>query len=414
MTAAEGLRELSLVEARRMALDAQGFGARHRPRGAVRRQHVRAVAERVQIVQLDSVTALTRSHYLPFYSRLGPYDPAWVDELRDGDPLGRRHLVEYWAHEASLISPELWPLFGFRMRRAWTESWSGMRRVAREHPELVELVYREVARHPGMTSREVEAAVAHEEVKSAEKDWGWNWSLVKSALEHLFWAGRVTSSGRNRQFERQYSVVEAVLPEAVRRQGPMGDDPLPEDEAVRALVELAARAHGVGTESCLRDYARLSCAQARPAIRRLCDEGVLLPARVEGWRKPAFVHREARLPGRPVRARALLSPFDSLIWQRDRVRALFGFDYRLEFYIPAPQRVYGYYVMPFLWGDDLVARVDLRADRRAGILRVSSVYWEPGRYQEGGAAMGALAAELSSLALFLGLDRVQTGRTVVR
>ncbi len=366
----------------------------------MRAAHLCAVAERVRIVQLDSVNVVARSHYLPFFARLGPYDPGLLDGLRDGGPSGR-HLVEYWAHEASLIAPQLWPAFGFRMRRAHEESWGGMRRVAAEHPGLVEAVYAEVAARGPSTSRECEAALAHDEPARA-KEWGWNWSLVKAALEHLFWGGRLTSAGRTTQFERRYAVPAAVLPPEVVARGPWGPDPMGEEEAFDALVELGARAHGVGSERCLRDYARLSAGQARPAIARLLARGVLVPAAVAGWAAPAYLHRDAVVPTR-VAARALLSPFDSLVWQRERVSALFGFDYRLEFYTPAAKRVYGYYVMPFLLGDRLVGRVDVKADRAAGALRVHAVHWEGGALRRRPDAPEELAAELGLLAQFLGL-----------
>lgn len=397
--------ELSPAQARRTALHAQGFTSRRSPRGPVRAAHLSATAKRLGIVQIDSVNVLARSHYLPFFSRLGAYDPTLLDGLRDGGPRRPRRLVEYWAHEASLIPIERWPLFGFRMRRAHQESWGWMQKIAAERPGLVEAVYAEVAARGPLTSRECEAALAHDEPLRA-KEWGWNWSLVKTSLEHLFWAGRLSSAGRTAQFERRYVVPEAVLPPEVLAAGPFGAQPMPPEEAFAALVELAARAHGVGTERCLRDYARLSPVQARPAIERLLREGVLRQVRVSGWRAPAYLHAEAHIPARAPQARALLSPFDSLIWQRERTAALFGFDYRLEFYTPAARRRFGYYVMPFLLGDRLVGRVDVKADRRAGVLRVLAVYWEDGALRRRPDAGPELAAELALLAAFLGLDGV--------
>lgn len=396
--------ELSPAQARRIAVAAQGFGNRRTPRGLVRATHLRRVVDAVGLVQIDSVTAVARSHYLPFYSRLGPYDPALLDALRDGSGRRPRGVVEYWAHEASLMAPETWPLFGFRMRRADEESWGWMKKVATERPGLIEAAYEEVASRGPMTSRQVEAALQHDEPVRA-KEWGWNWSLVKAALEHLFWAGRLTSAGRTAQFERRYAVPEAVLPPPVVERGPYGATPVRDEEAFAALVELAARAHGIASEGCLRDYARLSIAQARPAIDRLLREGVLVPARVRGWRATTYLHRDARVLAR-LSARALLSPFDSLVWHRGRVRALFDFDFRLEFYTPAARRRYGYYVMPFLLGDALVGRVDVRADRAAGVLRVHGVHWQEGAPRRRPDAPEQLEAELALLAAFLRLDGV--------
>lgn len=396
---------LSLREARRIALSAQGFGARFRPRGEVRASHLRAVADRLGVVQIDSVNVVTRSHYLPFFSRLGPYDTARLDRLRDH---GSRHLVEYWAHEASLVPCETWPLFGFRMRRA-EESWGSMQRAAAQHPEVVEAVLAEVARSGPITARQLDARLAHD-VPRRSGGWGWNWSVVKAALEHLFWTGRITSAGRTVQFERRYALPEAVLPPEVVDAGPHGAHPLAEEDALAALVERAARAIGVGSAQCLRDYHRLSPQQAAPAITRLVDEGVLLPVRVQGWNRPCYLHRDALVPRRRPEVAALLSPFDSLVWQRDRTRALFGFDYRLEIYVPAPQRVHGYYVLPFLLDDALVARVDVKADRAAGVLRAQSIHWEPGA--GGPDHRERLSAQLASLAAFLGLDSVAVGRVV--
>ena len=402
MTGAATVR-LTTSQARRIALAAQGFLDARPPAGAATMRHLQRVVDRVQVVQIDSVNVVTRSQYLPFFSRLGPYDTALLDRARDRAP---RRLVEYWAHEASLVPPTTWPLLDFRMRRALDDSWGGMQRVARDHPELVEAVFAEVVERGPVTSRQLEAALEHDLPRERDQ-WGWNWSLVKNALEHLFWSGRITSAGRTQQFERRYASLERVLPREVLAVAARPEDRPDDTTAFRALVELSARAHGVGTEQCLRDYFRLKPAQVRPAIDSLVAEGVLVPATIEGWRRPAYLHVEARRPRR-VQARALLSPFDSLIWQRDRTAALFGFDYRLEIYVPAAQRVHGYYVLPFLFGEHLVARCDLKADRAAGVLRVHAVHWEPGAPPE---ARAALDEELASLAGWLGLSGV-TGELV--
>lgn len=395
-----GSMRLSTVAARRIALAAQGFGVSKPEPWTATSRHVQRVIDTVGIVQIDSVNVVSRSHYLPFYSRLGPHDSALVDRARDRAP---RRVVEYWAHEASLIPPSTWPLLDFRMRRAHDESWGGMQRVKREHPELVDAVLAEVAARGPMTSRELEIALAHDLPRDREQ-WGWNWSLAKSALEHLFWAGEVSSAGRTSQFERRYAVPSRVLPPHLRE---LAESPAarPSDEdAFVELIRIAARAHGVGTQQCLRDYFRLKPHQADPAIASLVKAGELEPVTIEGWKRPAYLHPSARRPRR-ISARALLSPFDSLVWQRDRTSALFGFDYRLEIYVPEEKRVHGYYVLPFLLGEDLVARVDLKADRVGGRLLARRVTWEAGR---GGVDDSReLLAELGSMASWLGLSSVE-------
>ena len=383
---------ISRDRARRIALAAQGF-ARPRPSSAPTVRDLKRVIDTVGIVQIDSVNVLARSQYLPFFSRLGPYDTGLLDALRDRAP---RHVGEYWAHEASLVPWPVWRHFRFRMDRAQQDAWGGMQSVAREHPDVVAAVLAEVAARGPLTARQLEARMTHDHDRPRE-NWGWNWSVVKRALEHLFWSGEVTSAGRTTQFERRYAVPARVVPP--RSRDVLSDPPSPEESFV-ALIELGARAHGIGTEQCLRDYARLWPEQARPAIAQLLETGVLREVRVEGWRRPAYLHREARVP-RKVHARALLSPFDSLVWQRDRVRALWDFDYRLEIYVPEAKRVHGYYVLPFLLGEGLVGRVDLKADRAAGLLRVQRLTWEPGR---GGVSDRAeLDAELDLMAQWLAL-----------
>jgi len=358
-------------------------------------RHLQRVIDRVGIIQIDSVNVVTRSQYLPFFSRLGPYDTALLDRARDAGP---RRLVEYWAHEASLVPPSTWPLLNFRMKRALAESWGGMQQVAREQPELVEIVFAEVVSRGPLTSRQLETAMA-QDLPPDKSAWGWNWSLVKSALEHLFWSGRISSAGRTAQFERRYAALERVLPKEIAVQSISPSLRPPDDEAFRQLMLIAGKAHGVGSEQCLRDYFRLSPGQARPALEALVASGDLIPVGIDGWKRPAYLHKDARIP-RTLHAEALLSPFDSLIWQRDRTLALFGFHYRLEIYVPAGKRIHGYYVLPFLYGEDLVARVDLKADRAASCLRAQAIYWEPGAPP---AARPALERHLALMASWLGL-----------
>ncbi|WP_018353574.1 winged helix-turn-helix domain-containing protein [Longispora albida] len=379
---------LSLAQARRITLAAQGF-TDPRPAVVPDARHARRVIRRLGQIQIDSVNILARAHFLPLYSRLGPYPHELLGKVSTGK---KRDLFEYWGHEASLIDVRLQPHLRWRMAEAHTKAWGGMRRIAEEKPELVAWVLAEVAAKGPLTSREIE-----HDVPKARGSW-WNWSEAKRALEYLFWAGEVTSSHRNGQFERVYDLPSRSLPSTVV------DTPDPSvEESYKALVEVAARALGVAAEPELRDYFRLPAGAALPAIEELVAEGVLRPVTVEGWKKPAWLHAEAKLP-RWVKASTLVSPFDPLVWERGRTERLFAFRYRLEIYTPAEKRVHGYYVLPFLHGDRLAARVDLKADRAAGVLRVPAAWLEPGSDAEETAT--ALAAELHRMASWLGLPEV--------
>jgi uncharacterized protein len=380
---------LSVVQARRITLAAQGF-ADPRPGGATDLRHLRRVLRRLHLIQMDSVNVLQRAHFMPLYSRLGPYPAGLLERAAYRRP---RELFEFWGHEASLIRTDLQPLFRWRMARAAEFAWGNMRRIIAEQPDLVAWVLDEVRQRGPITAAEIE----HDAPRSKDH-WGWNWSVVKQALEWLFFTGQVTAAERTTSFARRYDLTERVLPAAVL------DAPTPEPaEAFRSLVELSARALGVAAEPELRDYFRLPLQGCRQAIAELVEAGVLRPVTVAGWKPVAYLHAEARLPRR-VHAATLVSPFDPLIWERARTERLFDMTYRIEIYVPKPQRQFGYYVLPFLLGERFAARVDLKAERRTGELQIPAAWLEPGSDPEETA--GALAAELFRLAGWLGLTTV--------
>jgi uncharacterized protein YcaQ len=377
---------LTVLQARRIALAAQGF-TKSRP-DAVAARHVQKVIDRLGFFQIDSVNVLARAHYMPLFSRLGAYDTELLHRAAGRKP---RRLFEYWAHEAALVDVNLWQAFQFRMETG-ARMWGGIKRVYDEKPEFVEWVLDEVRANGPLTAREVEHDVPRE-----KDNWGWNWSEVMTSLEYLFYMGQVTAARRNSAFERVYDLPERVIPQAQ-----LDAPPLTAAEAHRVLVSHAGRALGVGTAQCLRDYFRMDPTQTKAAIDDLVESGELLPTTIAGWNRPAYLHRDAVQP-RKVSARALLSPFDPLVFERTRAEQLFDFRYRIEIYVPAEKRVHGYYVLPFLLGDRLVARVDLKADRQAGTLIVHGA-WAEDHAPESTAT--ELAAELSLMAGWLGLERV--------
>lgn len=383
---------LTMAQARRIALAAQGFGVR-RPDRPVTMRHVQGQLTRLAQFQIDSINVVERAHYLPLFSRLGPYDTAVLDRAAQQAP---RRAFEYWGHAASLIDVTLQPALRFRMQRAGREAWGGVRRIHQEQPGLVARVREDLASRGPLTAREID----HVEAEDRSRDnWGWNWSAVKTALEWLFWSGEVTSAARNAQFERIFDLPERVLPDAVLTV----PDPSAE-ESHRVLVRRAAAALGVASLSCLADYFRLNAGETRVAVADLVTAGELEPVNVTGWDRPAWVWAGARRPRRIV-ARALVSPFDSLVFERRRLGELFGFDYRIEIYVPAAKRRYGYYVYPFLLGEAFAARVDLKADRGTGVLRVVSAWLEPG--WDPAYVATELCAELVLLAGWLGLSGIE-------
>lgn len=382
---------LSAEEARRIALAAQGFGGTR----ADTLSHWRKVAPvvaRMGLLQLDSVNVLVRSHYLPVFSRIGAYAREALDQRAFAGG-AKRALFEYWAHEASLLPLDLQPLMRWRMKRAAAGIgiYGGIARFAADNPAYVRAVVDEIRRRGPLAAGELD------DPGERSGPW-WGWHKGKTALEFLFWAGEVTTSHR-RGFERVYDLTERAMPAAVMA-APTPDEP----DAIRALALAGARAHGVATEIDIRDYFRLPVAEAKIAIRELVEAGELAPVQVDGWKQPAYLADGAAIPKR-LAPTALLSPFDPLVWHRPRTERIFDFHYRLEFYTPEPKRTFGYFVMPFLHRGRLEGRVDLKADRATGRLRVFGVFLEDG-VRRTDALIGALAAELWHLAGWLKLSDV--------
>jgi uncharacterized protein len=382
---------LRKAEARRIALAAQGFGVPKLERPVTMRD-VQAVTNRLAQFQIDSINVVTRAQFMPLFSRLGPYDPALLERAAYRSP---RRLFEYWGHAASLIDISLQPLLRFRMQPGFRDVWTGVERVARENADLIPFIREEVAARGPISARELEIAEQRD-----RSNWGWNWSRVKTILEWLFYVGEVTSAYRNAQFERVYDLPERVIPRSVLAL----PTPTPQ-ESVTGLIRRAARALGIASESCLRDYFRTRLDMTREAITTLVEDGDLIPVAVEGsGSRPWYLWHEARVPRR-ISTRALLSPFDSMIFERARLERLFDFSYRIEIYVPGPKRIHGYYVYPFLLDDNFVARVDLKADRTRGVLRVNAAWIEYG-YDPFDVA-NELASELKIMAEWLGLQVVQ-------
>src|SRR6185503_7158533 len=384
--------KLTAGEARRIALGAQGF-ATPRPQAPVGRRQLVKLIERLGVVQIDSVNVVSRTHYLPAFSRLGAYPRTLLEDVAWGR---KRPLFEYWAHEASLLPLDSQPLLRWRMQDAHdgVGVWKGVARFLRERRGFVDKVLAEFAARGPMAASDLE--MGHK----GEGGW-WGWSEAKRAVECLFWTGELTTATRRGTFERVYGLPEKVLPRAVLA----APTPTRED-AHRALYRQAIRAMGVATAKDLRDYFRMPVEGAKARMAELVEAGDMAPVSVKGWREPAFLDPAARRPRR-VDAQALLSPFDNLIWFRERTERMFGVRFRIEIYTPAHKRTHGYYVLPFLEGDALTARVDLKADRKAGVLIVQASHAEPWATD---ATPVRLAQELRLMAGWLGLEGVRVAR----
>ena len=380
---------LSAAAARRLALAAQGFDRAHPP--VVGARQLSATVDRLQVLQLDSVSVFARSHYLPLFARLGAYDQGALDRMLFSR---RGRYTEYWAHEAAIIRREDWPLWHFK-REALRERFTRTRPWVRENAALMSWLLAELADKGPMTVAEVE----HD--ASVRRGPWWGWSDVKEGLEYLFAFGDVVSGGR-RGFSRVYALPEQV------GLGALHEVVVPREEAVRELVLRSVRALGVGTVADIADYHRLKIAPTTQALRELVEAGAVEQVAVEGWERggrplPAFRVPGTRIP-RHIEATALLSPFDPVVWFRDRALRMFGFHYRIEIYTPAPKRQYGYYSLPVLVDDGLPGRVDLKSDRAAGVLRVQSAWVEPGA--SAGAMAERVAPALRAAAAWQGLGDV--------
>ena len=382
---------LSREEARRVALAATGLASSPRRTGKATWARLAPVIERLNLLQMDSVNVLARAHYLPLYSRAGPYDQATLDARAFDNK--KRALFEYWAHEASLLPFALHPLLRWRMADAarGIGLYKDLAKFARDKRQYVAALLARVRAEGPVSARDL-----GEEGGRTGAWWGWH--DAKIGLEYLFWAGEVTAAGR-KGFERIYDVPERVIPADIRAQ-----ETPPRADAIRQLVALSATALGIATEQDLRDYFRLTVADTKKAIAELVETGELAPVSVEGWRQPAFMASGADVPARAAPT-TLLSPFDPLVWNRARTERVFGFSYRIEIYTPAAKRVHGYYVLPFMHRGRFAARTCLKADRAAGVLRVNTAHTEPG--SKPGAVADALMPELTAMARWLGLERME-------
>ncbi|WOC14435.1 winged helix-turn-helix domain-containing protein [Gordonia sp. MP11Mi] len=389
------MADLSIAQARRIALAAQGF-TDPIPGGAPTRRHLRRVVGRTRLLQMDSVNILARAHYLPAFSRLGPYDDilldtaAWRETARSP-----RLLAEYWAHEAALVPVDDWPLFGWRMDEYRGGRYRYTQDVLARNRTLAVDIRDVVAGSGASTPRQIEGVLGIERAPGEKGSW-WTRGEVKHVCEALFASGDFSAT-RNENFVRHYDLAERIVGDRV-------DITVGRTDSHRELVARAASAHGVGTVADLADYYRLKTADVRAVLGDLLDDGVIREVSVQGWSDPAYLHRDAKMPRSASRS-TLLSPFDPLVFFRPRTLRLFDFHYRIEIYVPEHKRVHGYYVLPYLMGEEIVARVDLKADRGAGVLDVLSAHVEPDA--DRGAVAASLAADLRAMAQWRGLDDVR-------
>ena len=382
---------LSIADARRIALAAQGFDTA-RPKTKATQRHVDALISRLGVIQIDSVNVLVRSQELPLFARLGNHDRNAIPKATEA-----QKLFEYWGHEAAHLPVDLHPLFRWKMNAARTGKvthW-GLTSFYEENKAFVKRTLKHVTTNGPTTSRELST-------RTEKKGTWWDWDEAKVALEYLFLTGQLMSRGRGSDFARIYDTPERVLPQRVF------DAATPsERDARKQLLARSAIAQGVATASDLADYYRQKPAAVKPLIAELVEEGELRAVAVDGWTEKAFVHRDAKLP-KQLHATALLSPFDSLVWCRPRNERLFNFHYRIEIYTPKEKRKFGYYVLPFMMDGEMVGRVDLKADRASGVLQAHSVHTEKGVKRS--SINDVLNTELRAMASWLQLDRVQIGR----
>ena len=382
-------QRIDALAARRIALAAQGFH-RPRPAGRIDVRHHRRLMSTIGLLQLDSVNVLARSHYLPVFARLGAYDRAALDRFTSHS----RELFEYWGHEASLLPVETFPLFRWKMEAFAARPWRRPRELMESHPGYIETVEQEISDRGPLTVSDLEDG------GTRSGSW-WGHGRGKTALEWLFATGRVTAYRRAAQFVRVYDLTERLIPAATYH-----SPPVERRQAHRELILRSARSHGIGTTADLADYYRLRVPAVRPILDELVGDGLLISAEVPGWRGPVYLHPDAVVP-RSDRGTGLLSPFDPVVWNRDRAQRIFGFHYRIEIYVPEPRRTFGYYVLPFLLDGDLVARVDLKAHRAEGVLEVRGAF---GELDVSPASIaGPLRDELALMAQWLGLETVAHG-----
>lgn len=376
-------RKLTIDQARRATLKAQGFG-RSTPNGRVDKRHFRRLFSDIGLLQLDSVNVLERSHYLPVFSRLGGYSKAELNKYT----VGSGEIFEYWGHAASLLPVELYPYYRSKMNEF--RPWHRVQKLFDEQPDYVEAVYQQIASQGPLTVSDLEDP-------GRRKGSWWGWGEGKTALEWLFGTGRITGY-RNGSFARLYDLPERVIAPQY-----LSAPPVPQPDAYRHFLQLAVRHFAIGTATDLADYYRLNRPKARPVIKEMVASGDLVEVDVAGWDGQVLADPELTIP-KAIRGSALLSPFDPVVWERDRVERQFGFHYRVEIYVPQPKRKFGYYVLPYMLDGELVGRVDLKADRQAGVLRVQAAYIEPG--YDASRVGTALAADLDRMSSWLGLEGV--------